>query len=219
MWTPTKQQDSSVRSVLLTLPSVLLVLHQQCSSTCSHTLQASALGLTPPAYAWITYAWYFDDFWESPTSSAAGNCSARELAAIVRGMLLVGHSSIVQDTQTSIIGNLVSSRTHQCGTSIIVVGVLLGVEYFVVGCAMAGRVLVWGCDAHNLRAPSGHPQAVYDVRICASLVTPSSRDSLCVSSTDVTCTDQARLSGGVPPPAPDAVWQQWKSDRGGSRCV
>lgn len=108
MLTPTKQQDSSVRSVLAPTarltPGALLV-----APACSHTLQAVAIGLTPPEYVWITYGWYFDNFWRSSTLATASNCTTEELDPILQGMLFVGHSSVEQDTQAPIIGNLVSS--------------------------------------------------------------------------------------------------------------
>ena len=75
--------------------------------------KALSLGMTSPDYAWISFGWYFDTFWEDPYANRSSydvfNCTPSELERIVDQMILIDQYSRQDDRDSSIIiGDLVS---------------------------------------------------------------------------------------------------------------
>ena len=74
--------------------------------------------MTYPDYAWITFGWYFDEFWNRPypdrNYAAFNTCKPAELENIVNHMIFIDQYSR-QDDQDSetIIGGLVSIYVHR----------------------------------------------------------------------------------------------------------
>ena len=99
------------------LPSMCwLVPHVRSKCWCmSCHVQASILGMVPPRYAWITYGWIHETFWEKSPSNKTyrvfDQCSRQQLISIVNQMIVI-HSDPhydKKDTGNPIIGNWVRS--------------------------------------------------------------------------------------------------------------
>ena len=76
--------------------------------------KALHLGMTTPEYAWISFGWYFDKFWEDSyenrtTYDAFNGCTSSELERIVDQMILIDLYPRQDDKDSHIIiGELVS---------------------------------------------------------------------------------------------------------------
>ena len=89
----------------------------QCIIVYCHVLQASAMGMVPPRYAWIIHGWFHEGFWKQRPSNetsyqAFDQCSSEQIKSIVNQMIVI-HSDPRYDERdrgNPIIGNRVRSR-------------------------------------------------------------------------------------------------------------
>jgi gamma-aminobutyric acid type B receptor len=77
--------------------------------------QASTLGMTNPDYAWISFGWYFDDFWngefQNRTYDIFTQCTKQQLKDIVNRMFMVNTYPELDENDSQImIGNLSLSQ-------------------------------------------------------------------------------------------------------------
>ena len=75
--------------------------------------------MTLPDYAWISYGWYFHEFWKTPFENRSSydsynNCTHSDLKRIVDGMIVIHQYSRQDDGDSEIIiGGLVSEFSKQ----------------------------------------------------------------------------------------------------------
>ena len=73
--------------------------------------------MTLPNYAWISYGWYFTEFWKTPFENRSSydsfdNCTHSDLKRIVDRMIVIHQYSRQDDGDSEIIiGGLVSTGT------------------------------------------------------------------------------------------------------------
>ena len=71
------------------------------------SLKALTLEMTPPKYAWITFGWFSEGFW----NQSSNHCNVTDLVAIVKGMVFVDQYPRFDSTDAAngtIIGDFVS---------------------------------------------------------------------------------------------------------------
>ena len=70
--------------------------------------------LTASDYVWITYGWYFDDFWKAPDGfSTFSKCTSEQLINIInRNMLFLSTNPRNYRNCTEIVGGLVGPCTY-----------------------------------------------------------------------------------------------------------
>ena len=69
--------------------------------------------LTASDYVWISYGWYFENFWEDPDgSSTFSNCTSEQLKNIInRNMLFLSTNPLDDRNCKEIVGGLVGPCT------------------------------------------------------------------------------------------------------------
>ena len=67
------------------------------------------MNLKTSDYVWISYGWYFEDFWMKPIGSVfSRNCTTEQIMNVVNQMLLISTNPWDNDDSNDIIGGLVS---------------------------------------------------------------------------------------------------------------
>jgi gamma-aminobutyric acid type B receptor len=82
--------------------------------------QAFGLKMTTPEYAWVTHAWFYEDFWSTryfenrSSYQPVNNCSEEDMMRMAREMFVIDHYPMLDEEDNQVfIGNLTIDSFHQ----------------------------------------------------------------------------------------------------------